>query len=337
MSPGNRMEAMLKNALPKDRQEMLETALRMAEPRVLLRNSKDSVFTDLFSEADNQQELYKALTGETRSREDFRTITMENYLVGEIHNDLGFLVGNELIVLCEAQSTWNENIVYRILCYLVLGWRRLQREQSWDVFAKRRIPLPKPKLYVIYTGDEEPPSEWLRLSELYFDGDHEFLEVSVKCVSHGKNPNDILSQYKRFTQIVDETVKEEGYRREAAEIIVQRCLQENVLVEYINRRGNLEMIDMLSSVFNVEEAQRVHVNTLLMEQAEQKDREKQDALEAKDREIAAKDREMLETIVDMCSDMGLSADSTVQQLMKRGKLDQSAAEAFLHSYTVLTS
>lgn len=202
---------LLKDASDDQWRKIRDIVQQHMEPNVLMRTVKASVFTDLFSEQEYQSALYESLTGEKRNKDEFRTITIENYLIGEIHNDLGFLVGDTIIVLCEAQSTWNINIVYRLLCYLVLGWRRLGDKQGWDAFSTPPIPLPEPKLYVLYTGEAEMP-DVLTLSETYFGGRHVPIELEVTCI-RGVRGGDILDQYKRFTQIVDEITRTHGRDR----------------------------------------------------------------------------------------------------------------------------
>lgn len=299
------VEILIRDASSDTLRQIRDLLLEKTEPTVLMRTTKASVFTDLFSEKEYQRALYESLTGELRNEDEFRTITIENYLVGEIHNDLGFLVGDEIVVLCEAQSTWNVNIVYRILCYLVLGWRRLAYEKGWDAFSRPPIPLPEPKLYVIYTGNEKTP-DVLKLSDVYFGGRDDAVEMKVKCVRSGHN-GDILDQYKRFTEIVDEITKENGRTREAAALIIKQCKQEDVLVSYMAKRGNTEMIDMLSSVFDEEEAQRIHIDALLKQK-------------------------QIDTIISTCLDFGLDKSQIVHQLMRQGELDRLTAEGVLDSY-----
>ena len=45
-------------------------------------------------------------------------VTIVNVLTDQIYNDLGFTVGNRLMILVEAQSTWSENIIVRALLHL---------------------------------------------------------------------------------------------------------------------------------------------------------------------------------------------------------------------------
>ena len=45
-------------------------------------------------------------------------VTIEDVLTDNIYNDLGFMIGNELLILVEAQSIWTVNIIIRALMYL---------------------------------------------------------------------------------------------------------------------------------------------------------------------------------------------------------------------------
>ena len=70
------------------------------------RAAKDSVFTDLFSKPEYTIQLYRALFPNdiSISQKDISIITLQNTLGYQIHNDLGLLVRNTLIVLLEAQT-----------------------------------------------------------------------------------------------------------------------------------------------------------------------------------------------------------------------------------------
>ena len=321
---------LLKDASDDEIPEIRDILEFHTERKVLMRTAKASVFTDLFSEAEYQRALYEALTGEKRDEDEFRTITLENYLIGEIHNDLGFLVGKTIIVLCEAQSSWSLNIVYRMLCYLILGWRRLENENEWDAFAAIPIPLPKPKLYVLYTGSAEIP-EMLKLSEVYFEGDDSPIEFRVTCLRGGRD-GDILQQYKRFTEILDEVTKQHGRGPEAAAMIIEQCKQEGVLVAYMEKRGDVEMIDMLSSVFNEERAQRIHMETVVKEKTKELTEELENQKKQVENQKRLADKERLNAIVTTCLNVGLNEETILQQLAEQGKMDRASAETFLRSY-----
>ena len=97
-------------------------------------------------------ELYLALHPEDTgiTEDDLTDITIENVLVNDLYNDLGFRVGDRLIILVEAQSTWSPNILIRSLLYVATTYQNYINERSLDVYSSTKISIPKPELYVIY-------------------------------------------------------------------------------------------------------------------------------------------------------------------------------------------
>ena len=82
-------------------------------------------------------------------------ITINNVLVDDLYNDLGFSIGDKLIVLVEAQSTFSYNIVIRALMYLVQTYHEYFVRTDQDLYGTRKATMPKPELYVIYTGERQ--------------------------------------------------------------------------------------------------------------------------------------------------------------------------------------
>ena len=69
---------------------------------------------------------------------------------------------------------------------------------STDAIA---VTIPRPELYVVYTGNRKDIPEVLYLSDLY-EGNGS-AEVEVK-VLRGNGTGDIVDQYVRFCKIADE-------------------------------------------------------------------------------------------------------------------------------------
>ncbi|MBD5559749.1 MAG: hypothetical protein HDQ87_05240 [Clostridia bacterium] len=240
------VQELLQHASEEERKEIRKVLLHMTqEPAVLRAAIKADVFRDLFSTSRHQSELYESLTGKKRDASDFRMVN------ADIEPDpasgfVGFLAGGELVVVCE-ESIWNVNAIFQMLCYVEGAWRILGREQEWDVYSTERIPLPSPKLYLLYTGTEKEIPENLDFSETYFGGAAIPLKVDAKCIRDGRG-NDILHQYKRFTEIFDDITAEHGCTRAAAEKVSEQCRAENVFADYMAEQGEEKKIRMLSVV-----------------------------------------------------------------------------------------
>ncbi|MDE6894975.1 MAG: hypothetical protein K2P43_02140 [Lachnospiraceae bacterium] len=74
------------------------------------------------------------------------------------------------MILVEAQSTWSSNIIIRALEYLVNSYRRYFSDNNMDLYKSKKVELPRPELYVIYTGDRKTRPSEITLSEEFFEG-----------------------------------------------------------------------------------------------------------------------------------------------------------------------
>ncbi|MCC8103969.1 MAG: hypothetical protein LIP11_17550 [Clostridiales bacterium] len=138
--------------------------MKMADSLAVKQTVKDSVFTDLFGMSKYLFQLYMALHPEdiTAQESDLQTVTLENIFTDDIYNDLGFLKGDKLVVMIEAQSLWTSNIIIRALEYLVNSYRRYFTENNMDLYKNLKVALPRPEIYVIYTGNRKNALKRLR-------------------------------------------------------------------------------------------------------------------------------------------------------------------------------
>ena len=112
--------------------------------------------------------------------------------------------------------------------------------------------LPKPELYVIYTGERKERPEWISLSEEFFPGQDCFIDVKVRMLYDGKE-GDILNQYVTFTKIYNEQVKQYGRTREAVLETIRICKDRKILKEYLESREK-EVVDIMMTLFDQEYA-----------------------------------------------------------------------------------
>ena len=112
-------------------------------------------------------QLYQALHPEDRdvTEDDLQDVTVSNVLVNEVYNDLGFRVGAKLLILIEVQSTWTVNIIFRALMYLVQTYREYFKSTGQSLYGSRKLKMPVPELYVIYTGARKDRPEEISLSK----------------------------------------------------------------------------------------------------------------------------------------------------------------------------
>ena len=218
------------------------------------KTAKDSIFRDLFENPKYLLQLYQVLHPEDRkvTEDQISSVTIQNVLLDQMYNDLGFVVKERLLLLVEAQSTWSKNIVIRVLLYLANTWKEYIQNKKLNIYGSGGMSLPKPELYVIYTGERKERPEWISLSEEFFPGQECFVDVKVRMLYDGKE-GDILNQYVTFTKIYNEQVKEYGRTKEAVLETIRICKNRKILKEYLESREK-EVVDIMMTLFDQEYA-----------------------------------------------------------------------------------
>lgn len=221
----------------KNNNEVNAVENRIRDEEVEKHTIKDSVFTDLFQDKKYLIQLYRTLHPEDKNttEEQLSDITIHNIMTNDVYNDVGFMVGEKLLILTEAQATWTENIAIRILIYLMVTYQDYIKKTKQNVYKSKKIRLPKPEMYMIYTGDRKERPEYISLAEEFFGGQNVFLDAKVK-VLYGSDESDIISQYVTFTKVYDEQRKLHGRTRKAVTETIRICKDKNVLKEYLEER-----------------------------------------------------------------------------------------------------
>ena len=110
-----------------------------------------------------------------------------------------------------------------MLLYLAATYKEYVEECKLNLYGTAPVKIPRPELYVVYTGDRTDVPEALRLSDLY-EGTGT-VDVEVKAL-RGNGTGDIVDQYVRFCRISDEERKKHGRSRKAIEETLRRCMEE---------------------------------------------------------------------------------------------------------------
>jgi len=275
------------------------------QKKVMKRTIKDSVFTDLFKNIKYTFQLYKALHPEDEdvTKKDIIPITLENILLADIYNDLGFQVKDKILILVEAQSTWTMNIIIRMLMYLAETYNKYFKKTKQSLYGSKKVSFPKPELYMIYIGEKGNKKEIISLTEEFLGGKESSIEVKVKVIFDGKK-GDIINQYITFTKIYNEQVKVYGRTRKAVMETIRICTERDVLKEYLIEREK-EVISIMMSLFDKEEIFDTFIYNVAKESEE------------KGRIIST---------IEMCKEFGISFSDTVNKISSKFSLTKSEAE-----------
>lgn len=223
--------------------------------------AKDSVFSFIFRQPENTRRLYLTLHPEDVdvTEADCKLVTLEHILTNGMTNDLGFQVRNKLILLVEAQSKFSINIALRMLLYLAATYKEYVEEQKLDLYGSKPVSIPRPELYMVYTGAPRQLPEILRLSDMY-DGPGG-AEIEIKVLKDTGAGN-IVDQYIRFCEISDEQRKQYGYTMKAVEETLRICCEENILMPFLASRQK-EVQDIMVTLFNQERVTEIHEYNLV--------------------------------------------------------------------------
>jgi len=237
------------------------------------RKAKDSVFLDLFQNKSYLLKLYRTLHPEdTTATEDSLTdVTITNVLTDNLYNDLGFIVNNKLLILVEAQSTWTVNILVRVLLYLAQSYHEYFQRTCQDYYKSRKVKMPKPELYVIFTGNKGRKPDKISFSKEFFEGADIDIEVKAKVI-YESDTDDIINQYIIFCKVFNEQTKKHGMTQKAVTETIRICKDRNVLKEYLLEREK-EVVTIMMSLFDDEQIMKSFIRSERYEAAQESARE----------------------------------------------------------------
>ncbi|MCM1278926.1 MAG: hypothetical protein NC304_08125 [Robinsoniella sp.] len=230
------------------------------------RTAKNSVFLDLFQDKKNLLALYKTLHPEdTDATEDtLDIVTIDNVLTDNLYNDLGIMAGNnKLLLLLEAQSSWTVNILIRILLYLAQSYHEYFERTSQSLYKSTKVKMPKPELYIIYTGNKGKKPDTITLFKEFFDGADIDIEVRAKVI-YESDTDDIINQYIIFCKVFDEQSKLYGMTEKAVKETIRICKDRNILKEYLMSR-EVEVVTIMMSLFDDEQIMRTYAKDMARE------------------------------------------------------------------------
>jgi hypothetical protein len=230
------------------------------------RTTKNSIFLDLFQCKKYLLELYKTIHPEdTAATEDsIDIVTIENVLTDNLYNDLGIIVGgNKLLLLIEAQSTWTMNILIRILLYLAQTYHEYFERTSQSLYKSTKVKIPKPELYIIYTGNKGNKPDVISLSKEFFDGADTDIEIKARVI-YESDTDDIVNQYIVFCKVFDDQRKQYGMTEQTVTETIRICKDKNILKEYLESREK-EVVTIMMSLFDEEQIRKTYIKDVTRE------------------------------------------------------------------------
>ncbi len=149
------------------------------------KNGKDRLFCFIFGRSENRAwtlSLYNAVNGtEYTNPDDVEITTMEDCIYMGMKNDVSFIIDSD-ISLYEHQSSFNPNMPVRQLMYLGRQYDKYIKRTGQNIYGKKQMVLPVPRLITFYNGVDDVSDRVLKLSDsfpVYSDAGKSDVEVTV--------------------------------------------------------------------------------------------------------------------------------------------------------------
>ena len=134
------------------------------------REHKDRLFTFLFGKKGNKEwtlSLYNAVNNTHYTDPDIiEFTTIEDAVYMGMKNDISFILCHVMNVY-EQQSSYNPNMPVRQLMYAAKLYDKYIQQKRLNIYGRKLVPLPVPKLVVFYNGTEGEDDRILKLSDAF--------------------------------------------------------------------------------------------------------------------------------------------------------------------------
>ena len=159
-------------------------------------------------------------------------------------------------MLLEAQASWTVNILIRMLLYLAQSYHEYFERTTQSLYKSKKVKMPKPELYVIYTGSRGRKPDTISLSKDFFDGADIDIEVKAKVI-YESNEDNIINEYIVFCKVFNGQVKEHGMTKQAVAETIRICKDRNILKQYLSSK-EVEVVTIMMSLFDEEQIMKTY-------------------------------------------------------------------------------
>ncbi len=210
---------------------------------------RDIVFQNAVAVKENLPEIYKSLFPdqiENFEATDFESVTSETIILNHTVNTLSFFVPNDSqMVYIETVSDWELNDFERLAEYAFsILVKTLTSETDFKPFRVKN------EIFILSTSGKEPEQKEFYLYDYLDlpDDVQNYLPNFKFTVISRKNDNvpegTVLDKYFRFCEIQIEVYQELGRTKEAYTKIIEKCIAEDIFVDYISNKRDEVMINL---------------------------------------------------------------------------------------------
>ncbi len=132
-----------------------------------------------------------------------------------------------------------------------------------SLYKSKKVKMPKPELYVIYTGNKGRKPDIISLSQEFFDGADVDIEIKAQVIYESDKDN-IINEYIVFCKVFNEQIKQQGMTKQAVTETIRICKDRNILKHYLSSK-EVEVITIMMSLFDDEQIMRTYAKDIKRE------------------------------------------------------------------------
>lgn len=154
--------------------------------------------------------------------------------------------------------------LFRFLIYLAEEYQKLVERAEASIYGTKQVILPAPQCIVFYNGEKAMPEEQILCLSDAFEKQKNRSDVELKVrmlnINYGNNPElmekcRVLKEYAEFVETVRKYVKEGKNRQEALNMVIDYCIDHDILSEFL-KSYRAEVLGMLLEEFDVDKYER---------------------------------------------------------------------------------
>lgn len=221
-----------------------------------------SEFFDYFFGLDEKKvELVNTfLPGNDYTINDITDITLNRPMERGVANDLGLQIGNNVIFLLEAQSTWPYNGFLRMLRY---AYTEIMHRLEDKTYYTDKDDFPQVYLFILYSEERVKRPKEMRLSEIIGDTD---IDMTIHFVYGEDSSEGPVFEYVSFIREFTESIGQCSTYAETIDLTIRRCTEKGILGDFLNEhRGDL--MNLLDEMYFDAEKNRAQYEFQLIEGA----------------------------------------------------------------------
>ncbi len=139
----------------------------------------------------------------------------------------------------------------------------LESSGNQSLYKSKKIKMPKPELYVIYTGNKGRKPDTISLSQEFFDGADIDIEIKAKVIYESDKDN-IINEYIVFCKVFNEQVKGHGMTKLAVIETIRICKDRSILKQYLSSK-EVEVVTIMMSLFDDEQIMKTYTKDIKRE------------------------------------------------------------------------